>query len=92
MQSVHAAGSAMTSYPLCACGCGRQAPPDSALCDSGGAWWRFSCAARVLKGVRSLQNLPPHDLTELVKILGRNGFALADVIVGALPFDRTVDG
>lgn len=77
-----------TPYTICACGCTRQADPHIALCDSGGAWWRFSCAARVLKGVRSLQNLPPSDLGEIVKILRRNGFGLADVVIGALPFDE----
>lgn len=73
---------------VCACGCGKQAPPDSALCDSGGAWWRFSCASRVLKGVRCLQNLPPADLGALVSILRANGYGLADTVTGAIPFDE----
>jgi hypothetical protein len=73
---------------VCACGCGRQAPPDSALCDSGGAWWRFGCAARALKGVRCLQNLPPAELGTLVSLLRANSFGLADTIVGSVPFDE----
>ncbi len=80
----------MTNISLfqCACGCGRQAPPDSALCDSGGAWWRFTCIAKAGKMLRELQNLPPAALGLIVSILRENGHgALADLIVGALPFD-----
>jgi len=75
------------AYVLCACGCGRQAPPEIALCDAGGAWWRFQCAARSLKGLRCLQNLPPQDLATVVTILRAHGFGLASTVVGALPFD-----
>ena len=78
------------AFNLCACGCGRQADPHIALCDSGGAWWRFSCAARVLKGVRTLQNLPPDELGVFVSILRSHGFGLADTVVGALPFESEV--
>jgi hypothetical protein len=71
---------------LCACGCNRLTG-DEPICDSGGAWWRASCAVRTLKGVRCLQNLPPDALGALVGILRVHGFGLADTVVGALPFD-----
>lgn len=73
-------------FPLCACGCDRQAPPESSLCDSGGAWWRMTCAAKALKGLRCLQNLPPDDLSVLVGVLRVNGFGLGDVVIASLPF------
>lgn len=78
----------MTFLPLCVCGCGRRVPPAYAMQDSGGAWWRMACAARVLKGLRCLQNLPPGDLGVVVGVLRANGFGLADTIVGAIPFSE----
>ena len=55
--------------------------------DAGGAWWRMDCAARSLKLMRCLQNMPAHDLGVLVALLERNGFGTG-VVVGALPFDQ----
>lgn len=75
------------TFLLCACGCGKQAPPTDSLCDSGGAWWRFSCAAKTLKAVRCLQNIPPAELGVVVGVLRAHGFGLADTVVGAVPFD-----
>ncbi len=57
------------------------------MCDAGGAWWRFQCAARYLKALRCLQNLPPKELGALVTILRAHGFGLANTVIGALPFE-----
>lgn len=73
----------------CACGCGRQASPPTAMPDSAGALWRFDCVATLLTDVRTLQNLTPGALVILADLFASvDARALGRVCVRALPRER----
>lgn len=73
----------------CACGCGRQASPPTAMRDQAGALWRKECIAALLCDVRTLQNLAPGQILILADILAIvDARALGRALVRALPRER----